>query len=168
MWEESRENNGETVHMNPASHFVHAVITLESGQKIDVVSLRLSAPVFRIDFLSSGFWTDHVKTRRKHRRQLQEVSEHLEKFARSEHIVIGGDFNLVGNDGALSALNQYKDSFFTAGSGWGNTGTSDYPLFRVDQIWTNSNLKCSASQAFATKNSDHRMVIADFDLSPAK
>ena len=151
----------KTVHMDPASHFVHAVVTVGST-KIDVVCLRLSAPVFRIDFLSSGFWTDHAKTRRNHRRQLQEIADHLEQFAESEHAVIGGDFNLVGNDGALSALHPYEDSFFTAGSGWGNTGTSDYPLFRVDQIWTSSSLKCRASQAFETENSDHRMVIADF------
>ena len=155
----------KTVHVDPASHFVHAVVGLEGGTKIDVVSLRLSAPVFRIDFLSSGFWTDHTKTRENHRRQLQEVTDHLEKFAESEHVVIGGDFNLVGNDGALSAMDRYKDSFFTAGSGWGNTGTSEYPLFRVDQIWSSDSLECSASQAFATKNSDHRMVIADFEIS---
>ena len=130
----------KSVHVDPASHFVHAVVTLGSGQMIDVVSLRLSAPVFRIDFLSAGFWTDHSKTRKTHRRQLQEVADHLEEFSESEHIVIGGDFNLVGNDGALSALHKYKDSFFVAGSGWGNTARCSFkpPNSRRSLLITNA------------------------------
>jgi hypothetical protein len=151
----------KTIKADPASHFVHAVVTLEGGKPIDVVSLRLSPPVFRIDFLSAEFWTDHSKTRKHHRDQLQKVADHLKQFAETEHVFIGGDFNLVGNDGALSPLSDFQDTFLKSGSGWGNTGTSQYPLFRVDQIWVSRNVQCLSSQAFATKHSDHRMVVSD-------
>ena len=159
----------EPVHLKRESHFVHAVVTLTSGHRFDLVSLRLGAPVFRLDFLSSRFWDEHLQTRRNHRNQLTEVRQHLETASVTDVWIVAGDFNLVGNDGALSAMTGLSDSFFEAGSGWCNTGTSDFPLFRVDQIWKTPNLRCKKSKAFATKNSDHRMVVADMEfLKPKK
>ena len=81
--------------------------------------------------------------------------------AATDHWIIGGDFNLPGTDGALSAFAELRDAFEEGGVGWCNTGTSDYPLFRVDQIWISSDLECDVLKAFATNHSDHRMVIAD-------
>ena len=72
------------VHVDRSSHFVHAVATLSDGRKIDLISLRLSAPVFRIDFLSGGFWQDHLATRLKHRQQLATIRNHLEGFAQTD------------------------------------------------------------------------------------
>ena len=153
------------IHVDPGSHFVHAVVSLENGQSIDVVSLRLSAPVFRVDFLSAGFWNDHTKVRQHHRTQLAEIAKHLEQCAETKHIVFGGDFNLVGNDGALSSIEKFQDTYLEAGCGWGRTGTNDYPLFRrVDQIWTNETIFCQSTTAHSTQHSDHRMVIADLLL----
>lgn len=154
------------VQVDRGSHFVHGVVTLKSGKRVDVISLRLSAPVFRIDILSRGFWEDHVKTRKRHREQLEQVKAHLTKFAETDVWIVGGDFNLVGNDGALSAFDGMHDTFFEGGAGWGNTGTNDYPLFRVDQIWCSSKLKCRVSNSIKTEFSDHRMVVADLELSP--
>lgn len=150
---------------DPSSHFTHALLTLPDGQQFDVVSLRLSPPVFQMNFWSSKFWKAHFETRRHHREQLQDVAKHLKKFHRSDHWIIGGDFNLVGNDGALDALRPLSDTFFRAGSGWGNTGTNDYPLFRVDQIWTNASLDCEGHRAIRTEHSDHRMVVVDLTLA---
>lgn len=150
---------------NQSSHFAHALVTLDDGSELDVVSLRLSPPVFRMDFWTTNFWNAHYETRQKHRNQLQEIVTHLKKNHRSERWILGGDFNLTGNDGALSAMDSLSDSFFRAGSGWGNTGTNDYPLFRVDQIWTNQLLICEGHRVFRTQNSDHRMVVADLTLA---
>ncbi|MDB4778114.1 endonuclease/exonuclease/phosphatase family protein [bacterium] len=149
-----------------SSHFAHAVVTSPNGLEFDVVSLRLSPPVFRFDFWNAEFWNSHLETRKHHRLQLEMIVEHLNRAAKTNCWIIGGDFNLVGNDGALDAMKELSDTFFQMGSGWGNTGTNNYPLFRVDQIWTNSAFACNAHRAFATQNSDHRMVLAD--LVPAK
>lgn len=150
---------------NPSRHFVHAVAKLANGREIDIVSLRLSPPVFRIDFWETRFWTDHLETRQNHRKQLQAVRDYLDSEQMTPHLIIGGDFNMVGNDGAFEPFDELQDTFWQAGSGWCNTGTNDYPLFRVDQIWTTPNLRCLALGAFETEHSDHRMVVADLKFS---
>lgn len=159
--------NIEPVLADKASHYCHVVATLKDGQKMDVVCLRLSAPVFRLDFWTADFWQDHYNKRQDHRRQLAEIVEHLRKQQRTDTLIIGGDFNCVAGDGALvQTLMNLEDSFVRGGQGWGATGTNDYPLFRVDQIWSSSNLRCLRSRSTKTKHSDHRMVIADFDVDP--
>ena len=144
-----------------ASHFCHAVVTLPDGQQADVVSLRLSPPVFDIDFLSGKFWRKHQQTRVKHRQQLQAIVNHLNESAVTQRWIIGGDFNLVGGDGSLSPLKSFQDTFRQTGSGWCNTGTNDYPLFRVDQIWVKGGLVSTVNKTFKTKHSDHRAVVTD-------
>jgi len=151
------------IHVDRASHFVHALVSIDGGKEFDVVCLRLSAPVFRIDCWSSGFWGDHEKVRKKHRQQIKEVVDHLQQSAKTRNWIVGGDFNLVGNDGSLSpmATPLLTDTFNQSGSGWCNTGTSNYPLFRVDQIWISESLKSRSTKAYQCKNSDHRMVVSD-------
>ncbi|MFT5301851.1 MAG: endonuclease/exonuclease/phosphatase family metal-dependent hydrolase [Mariniblastus sp.] len=160
--------NGEfdPVLVDPNRHFSHGVATLNDGTRLDVVSLRLSPPVFRIDFLEAGFWNDHRARRIEHRNQLQEIVDYLVENQVTDNLVVGGDCNMVGGDGGFSPFQHLNDAFKQGGSGWCNTGTSEYPLFRVDQIWTTANLKCELLQAFKTRNSDHRMVVADFQIQP--
>ena len=156
---------GEIKAKHIAAHFCHVVAKLSSGQQIDIVCLRLSAPVFRLDFWSSGFWTDHYQKRIHHRQQLDEIIEHLNKNQQTPHLIIGGDFNSVGRDGAMTTtLKNCRDSFAVAGRGWGETGTNEFPIFRVDQIWASNNISWMKSQSIKTMNSDHRMVVAEFAL----
>lgn len=153
----------EVIKSESGSHFCHALVTLPEGERFDVVSLRLSSPVFRLDPFSSGFWKDHLDKRLDHRRQIQEVMDHLQTHHATNNWIVGGDFNLPGGGGATSPMKDLlEDSFIAAGTGWGGTGTSDYPLFRVDQIWLSPNLIPKTSKAWATENSDHRMVVVDF------
>lgn len=157
--------NGEIrpIHADKTSHFCHVLVTMPDGKRIDVVSLRLSAPVYRFDFWTAGFWSDHYFKRVDHRDQLAKVIKHLEEQHVSETLIIGGDFNSVTNDGAMATtLDEMFDSFGVAGVGWGGTGTNEIPVFRVDQIWASRNLSCSRSSSFKTEHSDHRMVIAGF------
>ena len=155
--------NGKLQLINPSntSHFCHAVVTLADGRQTDIVSLRLSPPVFLVDFLSSKFWKDHHQTRVTHREQLQAIVDHLNQSARTDCWIIGGDFNLVGGDGSLSPLDSFQDTFHQSGSGWCNTGTSDYPLFRVDQIWVKGKVRSTVNKTFRTIHSDHRAVVTD-------
>ena len=148
---------------NPqAIHFVHAEVTLASGLEAEVVCLRLNPPVSRLDFWSPGFWRDHRDNRIRHRRELEAVMKSLCSRAETSHVIIGGDFNAPAGDGALDPLApRLHDTFFEGGRGWGKTGTNEFPLFRVDQIWTSRNLRAETVMARKTKHSDHRLVVSD-------
>lgn len=156
--------NGTLQLINPGnSHFCHAVVKLADGRKADVISLRLSPPVFLLDFWSSKFWTKHHTTRVKHREQIQSIVDHLNNSAVTDCWIIGGDFNAVGGDGCFSPLESFQDTFSQSGSGWCNTGTSDYPLFRVDQIWVSGNIRSTVNKSFPMQHSDHRAVVTDLE-----
>jgi hypothetical protein len=152
--------------LNRASHFVHAEIELPTGLKTYVISVRLAPPVFRLDFWTPGFWIDHRKKRIEHRDQILEIMEHVRAIPTSSHLIVGGDFNSPPSDGALAPLqNRLLDTFRKAGRGWGATGTNDYPLFRVDQIWVSQGWRPESVTAQKTVYSDHRMVVCDLTMS---
>lgn len=143
-----------------SDHFVHVRVKLNAGQEIDVVSLRLSAPVARLDFWSPGFWQDHRDARQKHREQIEELLVHLEDQPNSSRIIVGGDFNAPAYDAALWPLREhFQETFSEAGRGWGGTGSNEYPLFRVDQIWVSDEFRIGATYSVKTVHSDHRMVV---------
>jgi endonuclease/exonuclease/phosphatase (EEP) superfamily protein YafD len=145
-----------------ASHFVHAEVKLPSGLQVDIVSVRLSAPVSRLDFWTRGFWNEHCDTRVKHRAQVQDLMRHV---PRTGPLIIGGDFNASPDDAALSQMRaRLVDTFQQSGRGWGNTATNHYPLFRVDQIWASRDFLAEAVTAHETLYSDHRMVVCDVAL----
>ncbi|NQV23419.1 MAG: endonuclease/exonuclease/phosphatase family protein, partial [Rhodopirellula sp.] len=147
---------------NPTSHFVHAEVQLPTGVLVDVISLRLAPPVSRIDFWKPGFWSDHRHKRIEHREQIADLMRHVQSFPATHHLIVGGDFNALPADDALAALGQrLTETFSIAGRGWGATGTNEYPLFRVDQIWASSNLSAESVTAQKTLYSDHRMVVCD-------
>ncbi len=144
------------------SCFTHAGVKLSSGLELDVVSLRLNPPVSRLDFWSPGFWRAHRDNRVKHRRQIQEVMDGLGELPASAHVIVGGDFNVPADDGALASLRpRLLDTFRKAGRGWGNTGTNEFPLFRVDQIWASGGFRAESVTARRTVHSDHRVVVCD-------
>ncbi len=151
---------------DPASHFTYAEVELQSGKKVNVISLRLSPPVFRLDFWKPGFWIDHREKRIEHRQQIAEIISYLKTTSQETPVIIGGDFNSPPNDAALTAMRpQFRDAFSKAGNGWGATGTNDYPLFRVDQIWISQNFQATSLTAHNTLHSNHRFVIADLILT---
>jgi len=146
--------------IDASSHFVHATAELANGLTTDVISVRLDAPIFRLDFFMPGFWIDHRAKRLKHRQQLLEIIEPFKDSRAS--LILGGDLNTVPRDSALDPLRKkLRDTFHVAGHGWGNTGTNDYPLFRVDQIWASQHFQAESTTAQKTTHSDHRMVVGD-------
>ena len=147
---------------NPASHFVHAEVALPTGVIVDVISVRLAPPVPRLDFWMPGFWIKHRNRRLMHRDQILEIMQHIRDLPTTGNLIIGGDFNSPANDAALAALRpRLSDTFRNAGRGWGATGTNEYPLFRVDQIWTSDSLQAESVTVRKTLHSDHRMVVCD-------
>jgi vancomycin resistance protein VanJ len=148
------------------SHFVHVEVELPTGSVIEVVSTRLSPPVPRFDFWRPDFWSDHREKRIDHRKQINEVVQHLQSVPSGSHLIVGGDFNAPPRDDALKGLqSRLTDAFGVAGSGWGATGTNEYPLFRVDQVWVSNSLKPVLVMARKTRHSDHRMVVCDLMIA---
>ena len=137
-----------------------AAVTFADGFDLDCVSLRLTPPPARLDFWSAGFWNEHRQTRETHRRQLHEIASRLDiDWTRT---VIGGDFNTTPHDRVLQKIStRVTDSFRSAGRGWGATGTNSYPLFRVDQIWTNFGRRAVDVRSVKSNASDHRLVVCD-------
>lgn len=96
-----------------------------------------------------------------------DVMQCVRGIPQSAHLIVGGDFNAPPRDVALIPLRQRLfDTFTEAGRGWGNTGTNDYPLFRVDQIWASREFSEESVTAQNTIHSDHRMVVSDLVLKP--
>lgn len=137
-----------------------ACIRLQSGQQIQVASIRLRPPVAEGNLLSLDCWKKHREDRELRRKQLASVLEQIDYIYKEKPVILGGDFNVSANDGCLRLLCPYlKDMFVQSGVGWGHTAINDIPLFRVDQIWASSHFKSISTVAKKTIYSDHRMVI---------
>jgi endonuclease/exonuclease/phosphatase (EEP) superfamily protein YafD len=141
---------------------VVARVQAAGAPEIQCISLRLSPPPSRLDPWTGGFWAEHRELRQSHRRQLAELRETALAKPASQAVIAGGDFNTLPLDAALDELRPgLADSFTRRGVGWGATGTNDWPLFRVDQIWTSADVTPIQSFASKTVHSDHRMVTCD-------
>ena len=144
------------------SHFAHARVLLNAGPELDVISLRLAPPVSRVDFWSQKFWTEHRDRRADHRTEVNLLLHQLHRESAKRSVVLGGDFNTTPIDLVLNDLRTLLfDTFRAAGQGLGNTGTNQYPLFRVDQIWASRDIDAVSSVARRSSHSDHRMVISE-------
>lgn len=131
---------------------------------VHLVSLRLTPPVFRLDFYNPGSWKALERNRSERRTELQEIAASLSDL--EGPLVVGGDFNCAGHDPVLQVLRPtLTDGFRVAGRGWGHSGMNDVPLIRVDQIWASRHFGFVAVRAHKTIHSDHRMVVADLRVS---
>ena len=148
-----------------ASHFIQATLTLEDGQTIEVISLRLCAPVVRYDLWSPGCWTEHTAIRRKQRQEAIAIREAIASSPAARPIVIGGDCNAPAGDGALQTWQPgLGDAFLRAGRGWGGTVLNRLPLLRFDQLWCNAAVAVIAVSSVRTEHSDHRLVVGEFSV----
>ncbi len=157
-----------TASLPPRSHgyFVAARLALPSGQALEVISLRLTPPVVRLDLWSPDCWREQTANRKARRQQMREVAAYLATVPPEVPVVVGGDFNAPAGDGIYWELPpRLRDTFAEAGSGWGNTGLNDLPVSRVDQVWISRPLQTRAAVARRTRHSDHRLVICDLTLS---
>lgn len=145
----------------PLSMFMtQALVRLNSGIEIEVISTRLAPPTIEINLLSANCWAEHREDRKSRRKQIAQIVEQLNQVPKNHPIILGGDFNVSANDGCLEGLKSHlKDTFAQRGVGWGHTAINAVPLFRVDQIWADSHFKPFSVFSRKTKHSDHRMVI---------
>jgi endonuclease/exonuclease/phosphatase (EEP) superfamily protein YafD len=141
--------------------FVHARVRVD-GRALDVVSTRLTPPVFREDIWSPSAWRDHRENRHARREQVARLVKHLEGVAADAPLILGGDLNAPQRDAAFDALKpRLRDSFGEGGRGWGNTIINDFPVLRIDQVWVSRHFRAERVIAVKTVHSGHRMVVCD-------
>ena len=92
--------------------------------------------------------------------------------AAADPVVIAGDTNLPGSSWAFAhCLGGFQDGFATAGNGFGYTFPSTKrrrPWMRIDRILANDRFRFLHFEVAPPMSSDHRAVIADLDLAPAR
>gem|GEM_PF-3198598 len=82
---------------------------------------------------------------------------------RPDAILLGGDFNTAGHAWSLGPLRtMLKDVWPVAGRGWGGTCTTEYPVARIDALYTSSMLVPVRAEVGSFLRSDHRPLVADF------
>ena len=158
-----------TVHGLPTGTSDFVCGEWESGfGKLEVVSLRLTPPVMRIDLFKSEARQEFSKNRRTRRDEVNELAAKLSKMGVQPDI-LGGDFNTPPDPNVqFAVVDGLMDSFAEAGRGYGATCVNPYPcVVRIDQIWHSSKLKCVNSWVVKTEHSDHRMLVADYGLNQA-
>jgi endonuclease/exonuclease/phosphatase family metal-dependent hydrolase len=141
---------------------VRARVTTSMGVEADVISLHLLPPVLSFNILSPDCWRSQRANRTARREQIALIAAEVGDSAAEGPLILGGDFNAPGGDGASRALGEHlRDSFRQAGAGWGNTATNDFPLLRFDQVWVSKHWRVNRLSVQKSEHSDHRMVICD-------
>ena len=146
-------------------HITEARVTLTNESQVAIISLRLWPYDLRTDLWTPDCWRAQADARRRQRKLIDWLIERTAGIPRDIPLIVGGDFNLAGNDALLQSLKpRLHDMFRAAGTGWGNTLINEFPFVRIDQIWGNDAVHAAHVFVQRTKNSDHRMVVADLNL----
>jgi endonuclease/exonuclease/phosphatase (EEP) superfamily protein YafD len=149
------------------SDFVQARARLTSGIEAEVISLRLTPALVRTDLWSPDCWRAQRENRQVRREQVRAIAAQIAALSPDTPLIVGGDFNAPAGDAIFRLLRpRLRDTFRQTGTGWGNTILNDIPLQRIDQIWVSDGFRAAGVVARKTRNSDHRMVIADLRWSP--
>ncbi len=158
------------------------------GRDLVIYSVHLTSPREELEPMSKGGFLAAAFGGKggygeKLRNETQAFWEHQQKMANeiaalakkeTSPTIIAGDFN-VPNHGRIYHLyrGQFTDAFETAGRGYGLTfpGFTRNPLtffgpwLRLDQIFSNNQLRPIASKAEPGRRSQHRCMVATFELS---
>ena len=146
-------------------HFTEARVTLSNDIQVAVICLRLWPYDLRVDVWTPDCWRTQADVRHRQRELMNWLVERIADIPRNLPLIVGGDFNLAGNDAMVQLLSpRLRDSFCVAGTGLGNTLINEFPFVRIDQIWVSDNIQPAHVFVRRTVNSDHRMVVADLIL----
>ena len=126
-----------------------------------LVSLRLMPPAFRVDLFTPAAWATVAQNRKLRREEMQEILDHMGRQP-ALPTIMGGDFNAQSGDPSLNEVNRlYADAFYRSGAGWGHTAVNEFPLARIDRVFTSGPLNPKVMRVIQTEHSDHRMVVLD-------
>jgi endonuclease/exonuclease/phosphatase (EEP) superfamily protein YafD len=142
--------------------FAHARIQFASGPIVDVFAVRLQPYNIRADLWSPDCWRNQCKIRQQQRSQFERLEREIAKIPSDIPVIVGGDFNLPAGDKLFDGLcSRLTDTFRQRGNGWGDTLDNDFPVLRIDQVWSDQHFHVASVEARRTQNSDHRMVVCD-------
>lgn len=150
--------------LDPAKGRDFAAGTVElAGRPVRIVALRLSPPTFRLDWWSLDCWREYAEDAARRRERVAAI---LAETRAKGVCLVGGDFNATNPRLVRDARPDWAEAGRSAGRGWRGTGTNDYPVAWVDQIWGSPEVRWRGAAVGKTENSDHRMVVGDFRLGP--
>ena len=150
---------------NPANRDQQVTVSLPDGSEIEVVNVHLASAATNLRFWKQSTWAEHRANRSLRRGQLSLAQQILEQTTNFPHTptLLGGDFNSPASDIVHRQLaRDFVDAFATAGTGWGNTYHRRFPILRIDLIYATRHFVPVRSRVIETRNSNHRMVVADF------
>jgi endonuclease/exonuclease/phosphatase (EEP) superfamily protein YafD len=135
--------------------------------EIELVNLHLKTAATDLRLWKRDCWRNHRVNRALRRDELNLALDLLRRSAAGKPCILGGDFNAPATDPLEQALKpQFRDAFEASGTGWGNTFQRRIPILRIDQLHFTHHFQAVHCAAHTTRQSDHRMVIADFTYSP--
>lgn len=150
---------------NPAKGDQQVSIALPAGLEIEVVNVHLATAATDLRLWRKSAWIVHRDNRLVRQKELTQTRQVLEQTTRFPNTptLFGGDFNAPATDIVHRQLGlDFVDAFATAGTGWGNTYHRRFPILRIDHLYATRHFTPVRCRAFTTRNSDHRMVVADF------
>lgn len=157
-WSIRREVNPQ-----PSGFRVQQVtIRNDDGVDFEVVNLHLASAATDLRLWRRDCWRSHRVNRAVRLREMGVALSILNGTAPGYPVILGGDFNAPPSDPMLGLLKgEFEDAFANAGTGWGNTYHRRIPIHRIDQIHHSRHFRTARCAAVTTRQSDHRMVVAD-------
>jgi endonuclease/exonuclease/phosphatase (EEP) superfamily protein YafD len=150
---------------NPAQRDQQVTVLLPSSMEIEVVNVHLATAATDLRLWRKSAWIHHRRNRAVRQKELsltQQILEQTTAFPNTPTL-FGGDFNSPASDIVHRQLaRDFVDAFATAGTGWGDTFQRRFPILRIDHLYATRHLTPVRCRAVTTRNSDHRMVVADF------
>lgn len=152
---------------NPAFREQQVTIQDPAGREIEVVNVHLTSAATDLRLWSPSAWHEHREVRQQRRQELSIALQLLAQTAPfpDRPTLLGGDFNSPASDPVHHLLaRDFTDVFSAAGSGWGDTFQRRVPILRLDCLYTTRQFTPVRCQAVTSRNTDHRLVVADLLL----
>lgn len=151
---------GEIVGSHQARFYTMGSAVID-GRHYSIVSLRLLTHNPRVDLWNLDCWKAQTYIRQ---RQVEQMAEIVDLLPDDTTLIVGGDFNVPQCDRVFRQMeDRLSDSFDDGGRGWCNTILVDYPMLRIDQIWTSRDLSCYNATVRSSPKTDHLLYTAEFD-----
>ncbi len=151
---------------DPSRRDQQVTILLPNSREIEVVNVHLSTAATDLRFWEKSAWSSHRINRAVRLHELSLTRQVLEQTTPNfpdAPVIFGGDFNAPATDIIHQQMHRdFVDAFAAAGTGWGNTYQRRFPILRIDHLYATRHFVPVRSRVVVSKNSDHRMVVADF------
>lgn len=150
---------------NPAMRSQQVSIETPDGRSLEIVNVHLVTAATDLAFWHRHAWREHRINRAIRLREISTARQVLEKTTNFPNTptLFGGDFNAGATDVVHRQMSaDFVDAFAAAGTGWGNTYQRRFPILRIDHLYATRHLTPVRCRTVTTRNSDHRMVVADY------